>query len=375
MPGGLIQAVGGTIVLIALADVFLTVLHARGDAGLISPRISRHGWAALRGLAQLSHQHFDRLTGLAAPLILVVIVSVWVLLLAFGFALIYWPALGSGIIAPTSAVPRDFLTALYFSGVALTTLGLGDLQPATTTYRLLFVAESGLGFSVVTLSLTYFLSIYNSIIRRNAFALEVHFMAGGTADAAELLARIGSNGDFDGTARSEVATVARELLTILQTHHAYPVVHLFHRRGAAFAPARVAMVTLDLASLIQAALDPDRYRSFIGCAAVQTLWRGGLQLIRETGRDILSEDELKVQSLPHVDAWEARFRAACERLDAAGFATVAGGAADYIRLRRSWDPYARAFAAHMGHRWQDIDPLGSRSAAGTSVESEALARG
>lgn len=37
----------------------------------------------------------------------------------------------------------DFLTALYFSGVGMTTLGLGDIQPATAVYRLLFVIEAG----------------------------------------------------------------------------------------------------------------------------------------------------------------------------------------------------------------------------------------
>lgn len=103
-----------------------------------------------------------------------------------------------------------------------------------------------------------------------------------------------------------------------------------------------------------------------------TLWRS-LQLIRETGRDILTEDELEVASRPHVEAWEARYRATREKLMAAGYA-VAPGATAYVRLRRSWDPMRAP-------SWRTWDPAGRtstrsrhRCTKGTICEGGALAR-
>ena len=32
------------------------------------------------------------------------------------------------------------------------------------------------------------------------------------------------------------------------------------------------------------------------------------------------------------------------------------GAAAYERQRRRWDGHVRAFAVHMGHEWEDIEP-------------------
>lgn len=38
------QIAGGLLMLLILVDVFLTVLYARADAGIISPKVSRIAW-------------------------------------------------------------------------------------------------------------------------------------------------------------------------------------------------------------------------------------------------------------------------------------------------------------------------------------------
>ena len=358
MRDGLIQALGFAIVALALADVFLTVLHARGDAGVLSTRLNRALWFLIREGSKLAGRRREQIRAYAGPLALVLTVGMWVGLITFGFALVAWPDLGTAIRSPVMRTPTDFFTALYYSGMALTTLGLGDFMPLTRSTRGAMLAEALLGFSVVTLSLTYFLGVYNALTRRNAFASELHYMSARTGDAAELLVRIGSGGEFDGDARSDLAAVARELLLLLQTHHAYPVIHMFHQMDISQAPSRVALLTLDTATLVRSALDPARYHDFIDSAAVEMLWDGGLQLLIESGRDLLSDAELDATAVPDAVGWRDRYITARARLEAAGYAVapdVGAGAEAYARQRRRWDRRVRAFAAHMGHDWADIE--------------------
>jgi hypothetical protein len=350
---------GAALVLLALADVFLTVLHARADAGVISPRLNRAIWALFRGGARLAGRHAESLLTYAGPVLLAATAVVWVALLGTGFALIFWPALGRDIAMAAGPTPRDFLTALYFSGTCLTTLGFGEILPLTTPYRLLAVAESAVGFSVVTLALTYFLSIYSALIRRNAFALELDFASGGHGDAAEMLVRM-TAGEGVRSTKDEFAMMGRELLNLLQTHHSFPAIHFFRRRETGYAPARIALLTLDAASLARSALDPKEHAAFIKSSAVELFWRGGLQLARETARDVVPADLLAAENYPNAAAWRRRYAQARCRFAAAGMAVEPDadeGTRRYVSLRGQWDAHVRSFAAYMGYDWWKIDPL------------------
>lgn len=356
--GVAVQALGAALVLLALADVFLTVLHPRADAGIISTRLNRAIWAAFRAGTHPSRRRGEFILCYAGPVLLALTVIVWVVVLALGFALIYWPALGQEI-AAAGDTPRDFATALYFSGTCLTTLGFGDLLPQTTAYRLLAVAEAGIGLSVLTLALTYFLSIYSALIRRNAFALELHFASGGNGDAAELLLRM-TGGEGMLETKSEFAMMGRELLNLLQTHYSFPAIHFFRRRELAYATARVALLTLDAASLVRSALDHRRYDAFIRSSAVEVFWGGGLQLVRETAGDVLPANIIAAEDHPHAAAWRRRYAAAHRRFAAAGVAVEPDpeeGAERYVALRRQWDGFVRGFASYMAYDWWKIDPL------------------
>jgi hypothetical protein len=46
---------------------------------------------------------------------------------------------------PIVQLVSDYLTSLYFSGMTFSTLGYGDLQPATWTVRLFATVESFIG--------------------------------------------------------------------------------------------------------------------------------------------------------------------------------------------------------------------------------------
>jgi Flp pilus assembly protein protease CpaA len=191
---------------------------------MLSNWVYQGGWWFFRGVALALPSHKDRLLAYGGPSLLILTVLLWVLLLLFGFALIVWPALGSAIQASSGGTPMDFAAALYYAGFSLTTLGAGDIVPLSAPYRLLTVLMAAVGFSVLTLSLTFFTSVYSALLRRNTFALSLHHRALGKADAVVLLTHLGPDGDFSN-ARSELTMIAEELINLYESHHFYPVLH------------------------------------------------------------------------------------------------------------------------------------------------------
>ena len=356
MSGWLLNLGGVSLVLLTVTDIFLTVLHARGGAGILSPALSTSVWGVFRRSAQLLPQRYSSaILSFAGPSLLVATVLTWALLLAVGFAFIIWPGLGTGVTASQGPTPTDFWTALYYSGYSLTTLGIGDLAPKTSFYRLLTILEAGIGFSVFTLTLTYFMSVYGVLTRRNTLATLLDQMSGGSGDAAELLARLGPNGDFSPS-RSDVTHVANEVLALLEAHHAYPVLHYFRRESPSYAMARVALVALDTASLARSALDDEHHRTFVWSAATEALWGSGMKLLSGTQSFVPREGHVANDEF----SWRARFSSAVQRLQEAGISiapdAAQGGVERYLALRGLWDGDVRGLAAAMEHNWTEIAP-------------------
>lgn len=188
----LFTVLGLGLVIIALIDIYLTVLHPRIDSSLLSVSLSKVIWLLFRFAAKPFPKIKKHIFSHSGSVI-IIIVTTWLSLLLFGFALVVWPTLGSEIQSSEDNTQASFATALYYSGYSLTTLGTGDLVPKTDFHRLLMVFQAAIGFSIFTLTITYILSVYSSIIKRNTFALSIYHRSGQTADAAELLVKIISN--------------------------------------------------------------------------------------------------------------------------------------------------------------------------------------
>ncbi len=367
----LAQGLGGALVAAVLLDIYFTVLHMRTGKGLIGVPVSKGVWRLFRRAALALPAGRDRLLAYAGPTILVAIVAVWLGLLVCGFALITWPALGTAIRASQGPTPTDFATALYYSGYGLTTLGTGDIIPTTAPYRLLLVLEAGVGFATFTTTLTYILSIYSALIRRNTFALSVQHRTGGTGDAAELLARLGAGGQFGGTSQ-QLAGLGENLLNLLESHHSYPILRYFRFREPHYALPRIALVAMDLATLIRSALDERAYAGLVRSAALAEVWGGGCQLLAELGDPPAARgqrDDGDAGTPDDDPRWRERYRQAVTRLADEGIATVAdpeAGARRYVALRRQWEPPVRRLADHMACDWREVDAAagGGRRAAG-----------
>lgn len=355
--GLLAQIVGVGLVILALLDIYLTVLYHRFGSSVLSLPLNKGIWRLFRLVARAIPFKGDRLLSHSGSTMIVAIVVVWVSLLICGFGLIVWPELGSAIQASEGQTPTDLATALYYSGYSLTTLGTGDLVPKTGNYRLLTLLEAALGFSTFTLTITYLLSVYSALIGRNTLALSLHHRTAGTADAAELLARLGANGDLSG-AQQDISNMARDLMKLLESQHSYPVLLYFHFRETYYTLPRIVLLAMDTATLIRSALNSEKYRSLVRSTAVAELWGGGLQLLVELSNSLVSKTRPNMSDeLERV--WRERYYHAVERLREEGIETptdLEAGAKLYISLRRKWGPYLAVLTDYMAYEWSEVAP-------------------
>ena len=351
----LLRTAGFAVVLVATLDVFFTVLFPASGHGPIRKPLSRFVWYAFRLAGRMTTGPRRRdLLSYSGPVLITATLSAWFLLLVVGWAMIYKPALGTGIRASSGATDTGWATALYFSGFNLTTLGVGDVAPTTGVYRLLAITEAALGFASFSMVITYFLSVYSSLIGRNAFAQGLHQLSGNTGDAAELIARL-AEGDDLSEARRHLSEKAGFLRDTHQTHRFYPVLRYFHYREAYYALPRVLLVALDTAALIRSALHAERHARVIHSPALNGLFDAAMALMHELIPGVRPLPPSKRQ----VEEWRDRFRAARARLRDAGLRVCddpEAGAAEYVALRGRWEQPVRELAATMLYEWDEIAP-------------------
>ncbi|AFZ32271.1 Ion transport 2 domain protein [Gloeocapsa sp. PCC 7428] len=355
--GWLSQVVGTGLVVLALADIYMTVLYPRGERGIISVPLARGLWQVFRFSAGFVRKR-DRILSYMGPTLLVATIAMWVLLLVVGFALIYWSALGTEIQMEGKETPTDFATAIYYSGYSLVTLGTGDITPQTGTYRLLMILESILGFSVFTVTLTFLQSVYNQLMQRNIFALSLHHRTGRTADAAVMLARMGSSGSFDSSTHQDLTNIAQNLLNLLESNHSYPALGYFRLQESYYALARVIFLAMDTVTLIKSALDENSYHSLVASAAVEGLEESGMQFLAELSELFLPGHATRKRTQSE-QMWRSRYDKAIAYLAAQGIATtpdLEAGADLYVALRRHWNPKLMALASYLEYEWSAIAP-------------------
>jgi len=349
------RALGLILILLPLQDLFFTALFPQADRGTVQIPLRRVFWRGMRAVAGGPGKRQQTALSYTGPVMIVLHAGSWVVLLMVGFALIYWPVAGQIIRGPSTS-DGGFATALYFSGYSFTTLGTGDVVATQSLYRLSSVFEALLGFTTITLSLTYFLAVYAALVRRSALALTIQGQTEGTGEAARLLQHLGAGDDFSG-AGSEIGLLADALFNVLESHRYYPILRYFHFRDQRNSLPRLLFVALDTATLILSALDSERDRRFIESATVTGLWYGTLAALEELCTSLVGHVE--PQTIGDTSAWRSDYEAAVGRLRAHGIRTVAdlkAGADHYVELRGMWQPALTAIAHYLAY--ETITPSG-----------------
>ena len=355
------QVLGACLMLAVLLDVFLTVLYARVGTGILSHKLARLTWRLFRLLPAARY----RPTGLSfcGPAILVLLVLTWSVLLAFAAGLIIHPELSTGVRASSGETPTDLVTAVYVGGSSLSIVGASDFAPHTTAMKVLFLFNSVVGTSVISLTLTYLMQIYAALRERNALGLKMHAMSAETGDAAELVAGLFPDGELSG-GYNNLSEMAGEMAETKEGHHFYPVLFYFRFREPYYSVSRTTLLALDTVSLIKSALADDKAGWVKKSAAVQQLWSVSLMLVSTLDETFLDKaPEAETDLSDKAEPWRARYFAALQRLRQAGLPLRADeetGAELYVKLRRRWDPLIAALAPAMAYSMDEIDPARSR---------------
>ena len=352
----IISRLAGILLITAtFVDIYLTVLYPRNGKSILSLPLSKAIWALFRRIAKIMPFQNKRLLSFCGPTIVVAIVIVWVTLYVVGFALFLQPALGTGIQSSSGTTPTDFFTAFYYSGFTFTTLGVGDLIPKNSFYQVLTVIQAAVGFAVFTLALTYLLSVYSALTRRNAFALSLHHRMGGSPSVVQMIIRLKAYGKFEG-APQEVANMANELMFLLESHHAYPILHYFRFQENYYSLARMMLIALDLSTLVKSALSPKVYNAFIESTAIAQLESGSLFMLTQIRKSLVESDDSQYKTTSEAD-WRQFYYGAVEEFRQSGLQTVTdieAGADRYVSLRYRWQKDVATLAKYMDYKWYEI---------------------
>lgn len=225
-------AMGAVLVVIALADAVMT---AGSGGGPLTARLGRGVWRLLLLLA--AGHGPSRLLAYGGALVLLTTVGAWVLLLWAGWFLVF-VASDSAIVDASTGASASIPATIYFAGFVVFTLGVGDFVAATGTWQVLTAAASFLGLFLITLSITYLISVVSAAVTRRQLA-QSSSVFGATGDAIVLTFWDGTQ--VSSQLPSELQSLRAQILKTAQQHLAYPVLHFFHSTSsAASAPRAIA---------------------------------------------------------------------------------------------------------------------------------------
>lgn len=351
----IVEALAGVaLLLVALADVFLTILYARMNSGFLAMRLA-HGME--RSWVWVSHafgRSRARFLSFCGPVTLLAVLGLWTGLLVLGSALVLHPALGHAVRPSNAVAETDFLTALYVGGASVSVVGSSGYSPETSAYRMFFLFNSAVGITLISVVLAYLAQLYNALHRRNTLALKVHALTAEKGDAAELLCCLWPRGDIASGA-SPLNDLASEMSAVKEAHHFYPLLMQFRFEEPFYSVSRVTSVSLDAMSLTMSLLDDEHFAVVKESASVAVLWRSSLWLVSS----MTNHPPLRRPTAHDVELWRRRYRAALAHVESAGIATEADeerGFERYVNLRSLWDGYVHTLAPVLASSIDEVDP-------------------
>jgi hypothetical protein len=296
-------AVGLLLLVLVFWDVFETVVVPRPTPGWfrIGRYIVRSSWAALRALRDgRPERSYDRVFGLFAPAVTVILLAAWILGLIVGYGLILF-ALRDEL----QPVPPDLGGALYFAASSVLTLGYGDIVAVGMPARFAVVTAAVGGLGTVALVVTFLFSLYGSYQRREIQVVALQAAAGGPPSAVTLL---------ETYAQLELVDRLPDLfrdwqrwaVEVLDSHVAYPLLNFFRSSHDNLSWISALGTVLDCASLV--------------LTTVCDVPRGEAKLAKRVGAHLV-EDIYNAGFRRGSPGSLARsdFDAACARLEEAGY--------------------------------------------------------
>lgn len=220
-------ALAGILILgIVLVDIFLTVLDANG-LSLISSRLYRAFWWTWRTFARIlppivRHQ----VLALGAPMMIPAMIAVWLCGIVLAFTLIFYGGLEPREFFAGGGSQPSLASALRLSVVTLSTIGFVEISPSNMPYALTVAAEAILGNLILTIVITYFLSVHAAVLAYNRFATQLRARMPDEADAGPAIALHVARGDPAGLDQW-LTTLTEGVVNLHESLRRYPILYYF----------------------------------------------------------------------------------------------------------------------------------------------------
>jgi hypothetical protein len=256
-------ALGAIILALVSLDIWATVLHP-GVESPLSNRFHRAGWRVLRLVARRLPRG-DALLHAGLPLLVAGLISIWLVLLLAGYAVLYYPWLGNPAFftIPPGTAHRG-LEALYASGATLFTLGYGDITPVAWPLRALAVAEAGSGMATISLAVAYVLALYPALVRQRACATALDAEVAGQVGGLPLIRRyLLGDGHWNSDLDNRLRELALELLALTESHETHPVLFYAHPPRVQQSALRMLLTVQNLIGLLRYGLSPERHAELV----------------------------------------------------------------------------------------------------------------
>lgn len=226
---GIWVVLGVTLVVAGFVDVVMTVLYY-DEAGLLSNRLYRITWRMLRrATAWLPDRPRSLALSLGIPAMILGTLLLWLGLIILGFALLYMVGMGHGAFDLRPGLEPSFGRALYLSGVSMSTLGYGDVTPISGLYQGLSFVQALIGFTILTLAISYVVNIYQILREISALGADLYHQAGDRFDVRAILESHlrGGRPEQLGT---RLLTLHRGLVRHYEGLRHFPICYYFYSR-------------------------------------------------------------------------------------------------------------------------------------------------
>lgn len=330
---------GAIIVALVLYDVFESVVVPRWTGGFLrmGPFAIRVLWPFWKWWAQRrDEKKRDDFLAAYASLMLVLLLALWVLLLIVGYGMILY--------AFRDQIEYEFSfgEACYLAGVALFTIGFGDIVAFGAQGRivLLMAGASGLAVTALVISLTF--TLYGAFSNREALVLTLESRAGAPPSGVSLLETHAQFDLLEDLARlfDRWETWAAQML---DSHLAYPLLPYFRSSHSGLSWVDSLGAVLDAATLLMTTVCAGDKCGERPIGAAHLFYHMGCHTVDDLSVNFFArhakfDQEDNTNAAPDAGIDRAEFIAARRRLANAGF--------DLRDANESWESFARHRAVY-----------------------------
>lgn len=155
--------------------------------------------------------------------IILLIMFAWILLLWLGVALLFVSDQYS-VLNGQDKLPADLLEKIYYTGYALSTLGIGDYVAGSDGWRVVTSLAAFVGLITTTMSITFLVPVISNAGQKRSLGRHIESLGG----SPERIVLNSFDGKDFSSISSHLTNISSMIFTYAQNHLTYPVLHHMH---------------------------------------------------------------------------------------------------------------------------------------------------